>query len=226
MVAQRAAEVAKHDTELEFDSLYGFTAMFKKKESSPPIATILSQIHNYESLNGFNHNPRRWIPPTFVCVAQDIAAHYAHLNLPYNPWWRCLWPPRDGRPNHAFYIELTPLIFICPNFFKQPLAPLPSRGNSGCPSIVYNQFVGDVNAFYRDYQSFTLLYQLIHFYLGTKGLNSATVPRETFDWNVCVSYSAEASIINPTNILLYIASESLPNNYTVGVADPPSLFQW
>ncbi|KAL6716397.1 hypothetical protein ACLMJK_005963 [Lecanora helva] len=179
--------------------------MFKKDFASSVIAGLLRKIHNYEPLDDFVHVPRNWIPPTFVCVAQDTAAYYSHLDLPYDPWWRCLRPPQDGRPNEAFYVDWTPLIFVCPDFFKKTLAPQPSRGSSGCPKTINNQFIGDENAFYKAYQTYILLYQLIRFYLRSKGLGPATVPREAFDWNVCVSYSARASIVNPTNILLYIA---------------------
>ena len=62
-------------------------------------------------------------------------------------------------------------------------------------------------ALYEDYQIYTLLYELIRFYLGWSGLGPETNPKEVFDWNLCVRYSMDASILNPTNYVLYAASK-------------------
>lgn len=181
--------------------------MFKSPRAVNPVSFLLNQIYHYDALNGFSPSPRKFQPPTVVCVAQDTAAYYAYLKLSYDPWQKCREPSRR-RPPQAFYADGTPFIFICPSFFGQEVTPTPSRGNEACPKVVDNEFTGNVDVFYRDYQVFTLLYQLIRFYLGRNGLNRRTHPKEVFDWNLCVGCSAVTSILNPTNILLYIASKS------------------
>ncbi|CAD6572865.1 MAG: hypothetical protein ASARMPRED_005751 [Alectoria sarmentosa] len=81
----------------------------------------------------------------------------------------------------------------------------PAPAGNHCPTVVDNTFVGDVNVFYRNYQMYTLIYELIRFYLQKKSLGIKSLPKEVFDWNHCVAYSVESSLKNPTNLLLYIA---------------------
>jgi len=88
--------------------------------------------------------------------------------------------------------------------------PPVSRGSSACPTVVDNRFVinEDANVFYKDYQIYTLLYEMLRFYLGRDGLGPNSHPKEVFDWNLSIRYSTPASILNSPSILFYIASRS------------------
>lgn len=66
----------------------------------------------------------------------------------------------------------------------------------------------DVDVFYRNYQMYTLMYELLRFYLPKNALGPRSLPKEVFDWNHCVAYTIESSVKNPTNLLLYIACMS------------------
>ena len=74
-----------------------------------------------------------------------------------------------------------------------------------CPWVTNNRFSGDSYLFYRNYQTYILLYQLIRFYLGDNALTSHTDPTEELDWNDCVRLNTLTSVINPTNLQIYIA---------------------
>lgn len=66
----------------------------------------------------------------------------------------------------------------------------------------------DVDVFYQNYQMYTLMYELLRFYLPKNALGPRSLPKEVFDWNHCVAYTIESSVKNPTNLLLYIACMS------------------
>lgn len=72
-----------------------------------------------------------------------------------------------------------------------------------------NEFEVGAYDFYRDYQEYTILYQLIRFYLGKEALGRYTEPKEEFDWNECVHLDTVESVSNPTNLQIYITCESL-----------------
>lgn len=66
--------------------------------------------------------------------------------------------------------------------------------------------VGNRWDFYRRYQTYNIIYALARLYLGRNALDASSDPREVFDWNKCVSdLNTVESVINPTNMELYIA---------------------
>lgn len=74
-----------------------------------------------------------------------------------------------------------------------------------CPSVKSNLFSGNPEIFYRNYQTYIALYHLIRFYLGHNALTDDTDPKEQLDWNDCVGLSSVDSVLNPTNLQIYIA---------------------
>ena len=78
-----------------------------------------------------------------------------------------------------------------------------------CPSLEKNRFSGDAGSFYQNYQTYTLLYHLIRFYLGHNALDDTTDPKEQLDWNSCVGLNLLDSVLNPTNLQIYIACKQI-----------------
>lgn len=177
--------------------------MFKTDSSKDPIYHYLSSIYYIGGVIGLNPSPRTALIPHFACATPRSYIDFANLNLGYNPWSRCANPTPVEAPPQAFYADNTAYIFICPSFFSQVYAPRPSQPQ--CPQIIGNKYSGDVDAFYRNYQMYTMLYELIRFYLGKFALTSFTIPKEAFDWNQVIRYGIQESVRNPTNLLLYSA---------------------
>ena len=98
----------------------------------------------------------------------------------------------------------TAYIFLCPAFFLQ--LPITEKR---CPAIRNNIFTGSAGAFYQDYDTYTLLYYLIRFYLGHEALDDTTRPKERLNWNECVAFNLLDSVLNPTNLQIYVASKQI-----------------
>lgn len=200
-LARAAANVAKADVFRGTDSPFGFSAMFKSDGSMYPVSYYLNMMYDSKGLINLKPDIAHATPPRLACVQQNSASKYKGLLLGYDPWERCNHPWPAQRPPQSFYAVGTAYIFLCPDFHQQALAP---AGNH-CPAVVDNKFVGDVNVFYRNYQMYTLMYELLRFYMQKNALGVKSLPKEVFDWNQCVAYSTDSSVKNPTNLLLYIA---------------------
>ena len=196
-LARAAANVARVDAARGIDSTHGFTAVFKQDALKYQVSHFLNAIYAFHGVEGLKPYPAQATSPRLVCVQRNSATIYRSLNLPYDPWVRChSRQTRHPSSRNVFYTFGNAFIFLCPDFLNQPLAPL---GNH-CPTVVDNVFVGDVNVFYRDYQMYQLMYQLIRFYLQRNALFG-----ERFTWDQCVGMDAQSSARNPTNFLLYTA---------------------
>lgn len=199
-LAKAAANVARFDAALGTNSPHGFTAMFKADVSTTLVLLYLNDIYEFRGLIGLKPDPAQATSPRLACVRPNSATVYRSLKLTYDPWKRCQSrQTRHPSSHNAFYTLGTAYIFLCPDFLDQSLAPL---GNH-CPTVVNNVFVGNADVFYRDYQMYQLMYQLIRFYHQRN-----TLAPERFGWNNCVGMNIESSVRNPTNLLLYIACKS------------------
>ncbi len=203
-LARAAASVAKADVFRGANSPYGFRAMFKSDRSKYPVSYYLNMIVDSKGVMNLKPHVASATPPRFACVQRNSVTVYQHLRLGYDPWQRCARPWPSQRSPQTFYAVGTAYIFLCPEFRH----PAPAPVGNHCPTVVDNKFVGDVNVFYRNYQMYTLLYELLRFYLQKNALGRTSLPKEVFDWNHCVAYSIESSVKNPTNLLLYIACRS------------------
>ena len=199
-LARAAANVARFDATRGTDSPHGFTAMFKEDVLKHQVSLYLNNIYEFQRLGDLRPDPAHATSPRLVCVQPDSATVYRSLRLTYDPWKRCRQrKTRHPSSRNAFYTIGTAYIFLCPDFLNQALAPM---GNH-CPTVGHNVFVGNVDVFYRGYQMYQLMYQLIRFYLQRN-----TLLPEVFGWNQCVGMDSQSSARNPTNILLYIACKS------------------
>ena len=79
-----------------------------------------------------------------------------------------------------------------------------STGNH-CPTVTDNKYSGDAGIFYQNYQTYIMLYHFIHFYLGDNALTKYTDPKAQLDWNDCVNLNTLDSVLNPTNLQIYVA---------------------
>lgn len=183
------------------DSDFGFRAIFKTDEAQESVMAILDHIYYLRGKAKLRPRPDTISNPRISCVTEDSAILYDYLNLGYDPWHRCLVGGSRSTPIQAFYAEGTIYTFLCPAFFVQP----PISKGIHCPSVTNNRFSGDAGIFYRNYQTYILLYQLLRFYLGENALTSHTDPKEQLDWNDCVRLNTLNSVLNPTNFQIYIA---------------------
>ena len=181
--------------------------MFKGEEAEDAVVTLLDHISYLIGKRNLKPHLERLSPPHLSCATEDSAQLYEYLNLGYDPWQRCLVGGPHSTPIQAFYAENTVYTFLCPAFF---ILPPMSTGNH-CPSVTNNKFSGDSGVFYGNYQSYILLYQLIRFYLGHNALTPHTDPKEQLDWNACLCLNMLDSVLNPTNLQIYIACKRIRN---------------
>lgn len=75
-----------------------------------------------------------------------------------------------------------------------------------CPFISNNEFIGSQQYFHQRFQVYRIVYELARFHLGRHALDATSSPAEVFDWNKCVTgLNSLESVINPTNLELYVA---------------------
>ena len=181
--------------------------MFKNDTASPAVGAILEAIFELSVIPGLKPNTAQPKPPRVSCVTENSATTYRDLDLGYDPWQTCLTGDPTRNPIPAFVAEGTRYIFLCPLYFVLEEAPLQAH----CPTLHLNRFAGDPNIFYQKYQIYTMIYQLVRFYLGENALDKATDPKEQFDWNNCVTaLDTLDSVRNPTNMEIYVASKCDP----------------
>ena len=181
--------------------------MFKGDEAQDAVVTILDHIYYLKGMKNLKPHPDWFSTPRLSCVTEDSAKLYGSLNLGYDPWHRCLVGGSRSSPIQAFYAENTVYTFLCPAFFVQP----PKSTRNHCPSVTNNKFSGDPGIFYGNYQTYILLYQLIRFYLGDNALTRHTDPKEQLYWNACLCLNLLDSVLNPTNLQIYIARKRTRN---------------
>ncbi len=194
------------DAILGTDSKHGFKTMFKSNLAKSTVEAILGGIYYGKVKAGLR--PVTDIPkgPRLSCVSPNSAQMYKGLDLGYDPWDRCLGRAPGGTPIPAFYADGTAYLFLCPSFFVLEK----DISKAHCPTVQNNEFEGDPDLFYRKYQSYTLIYHLLRFYLGENALDRYSDPPEKLDWNDCVRLGSRTvldTVRNPTSLQLYIACE-------------------
>ena len=115
-------------------------------------------------------------------------------------WYDC----HEPGAGQAFYIIDFSFIFLCPSFWAAPAAP----SFPDCPSVRKNQWTG-MGQYLANYESYLLVHEMVHFYLGGESLGMMTVPREAYLINDCVALSSFTSIRNPQSYQNYVARRFL-----------------
>lgn len=207
--AVQGRPIAAHDDVIRYavgaSQSRAFKALFKKRDTANTVLLLLQHITKLSGKTGLQPAPHTILRPHFACVDPFSDKGYDHLQLGFNPWRRC----HDGLPEtkeDSFYAEGTAYIFLCPSFFRLMPEPKPSE----CPSVVGNQFRGAQGRLAGG-QVYNLVYDLVRFYLGRNALDNESTPRQRLNWNQCVSdLNNVESVVNPTNLELYIACMSSP----------------
>lgn len=191
-------------------SEHGFRAMFKEDEAVETAVSILSHMYTMHGLLGLAPAPQSLLRPRFACVDMGSSKKYQFLELGYDPWHRCNTAAFGKPPMHGFYAEGTAYIFLCRSFLGLQEQPI-LAASQDCPTVSGNRFDGNEDVFHRRYQVFSMIYQLNRFYFRDNALDDKSDPKETFNWNECVfKLNGIESILNPTNLELYVACESAP----------------
>ncbi|MCJ1458757.1 hypothetical protein MMC28_009131 [Mycoblastus sanguinarius] len=198
---QSAVLQAYADSVSGVDSVHCFRSMFKSNDAKQAVQLVLDAIYHRNGRYGLLPAPDILTTPRIACVSQETVQIYIDLKLSYDPWQRCLTGSPSQSSIKGFYAEGTVYTFLCPEFDKQ--RPWPSQNH--CPTLHYNQFAGDVNIIYRSYQIYTLIYELVQFYLGRNALDRDSNPPEALNWNDCVRYDTIYSVLNPSNFQIYTA---------------------
>ncbi|KAL6720386.1 hypothetical protein ACLMJK_002308 [Lecanora helva] len=186
------------DAQLGTASTHGFTAFFKQRTSAPAVATVLQKIHSQSPVRGRWPNLIRASPPEFICAKFDTVLRYKHLN--FDPYLACKRPKVYG-----FWAKRSRYIVLCDYFFERPPAPTAPRSET-CIKVKDNSFQGFGNLLCL-YQKYMLIHEMVHFYLGTKGLGWSTQPVEKYALNDAVDLNAELSLRNPQNYQAFVASK-------------------
>lgn len=185
------------DLQAGINSRHGYKAWFKSNTSKDYIQRVLQNIHTVQSKFGLQPQPDLPTGPHFSCVGPNTSALYPWMRL--NPFYLCvtLFPGMK-----AFYYPGSSYILICPSFWS--LQPWPSI--TSCPTVMDNLFVGS-RAWLSDYQTYVLIHEMVHFYLGMNSLTLDTAPREQYELNDCVALGKVNSFRNPANYQHYLASK-------------------
>ena len=164
-------------------------------------------LKNIQSMNGVRKlipYPNIWIaqPPVFVCVNESTFHRYG-TRLGLDPYKTC-------QEQNAYGLSISgwKYIFICERYFTLGMAPLgPQLKN--CPHIVGNRFVVDAEMTrLAYYQTYTLMHEMVHFYLQRDSLGLNTSPREIYASNLCVNFDTKTSLRNPMNFQFFVAGKS------------------
>lgn len=176
--------------------------MFKSNEAKHTVRVLLQHMFLNTGLLGLRPTPGQISHPQFACVDTQAAKKFAYLELGYDPFIKCY---TEARSQRSFYALGTSYIFLCDFFFHLESRPTEDH----CPTTYNNRFAGSQRFFHQKYQLYRLVYELARFYLGGNALDAKSNPIEKFDWNDCVfKLNMLDSVLNPTNMELYIACES------------------
>lgn len=177
-------------------SRHGYKAWFKSDDSSAYIQGMLQKVYTAQPKIGLQPQPELFTRPRFSCVTPTTFGLYPWMGI--DPFYACVtW--RIG----AFYYAGSSYVFICPYFWS--LQPWPSR--RFCPTVIRNRFVGNRKSL-SDYQTYLIIHEMLHFYLGMDSLSLTTVPLEQYELNDCVALDKLNSLRNPSNYHHYLASKS------------------
>ena len=180
-----------------------FTAMFKSTSMKWQVREMLELVMDHEEVRDLDPHPEKPSRPSLTCVEPDSARKFPWAGP--DLWLHCSGlPPFQGLA--AFSVLHGSYIFICPDFFKMPTSPNPT-GSHGCMSVRGNKFSGNMHTALA-YQTYMLVHELLHIYLGVGSLGLETKPVEKYLPNELVGLGAYNSYRNPSNYQLYLSCES------------------
>lgn len=184
-------------------SHYGLWALFKSNENFSQVRQMLQDLVVLKPMpNVYRNLVKQASSPVIVCISKD------HEVGPIRSWWEIC---HTHKATTAFYALTSAGILLCPLFFRLPVAPEPEKSAILCPIVRKNRYVGSSRELYA-FQSYTLLHELIHFYLGDENLASKA-GHETYEPNALVALSAPDVRRNPRAYEYYITCTSYPVHF-------------
>ena len=195
----RGISLVLDDVTFGTTSTHGFTAMFKANRNINYVKYMLESVMTGRKLHGLLPNRAIDDGPRFACVSRDSRRKYSYIGI--DPYLSCQGPPPNPPPA-AFYVQETKLIFLCDAFWRCPDYP----GHQLCPSVQNNQFVLDQPGFHSC-KFYTLMHEMLHFYLGRATLSPHSWPHEQYEANALVNLFSSNSVRNPANYEFYAASQ-------------------
>ena len=175
---------------------HGFEALFKENGTQTVVRYILQEIEEGTPKSGLQPDPGRLERPRFACATQSSLKNHPFLTI--DPWKLC---QAKGSPV-SVYIGDTAYTFICPDFWTIPSSP----DGDHCMSLRRNGFQGNGHGT-MNFQTYTLIHEMVHFYLGNSSASAITEPPEVYWPNDLVILHPKDSIVNPANYQLYVASK-------------------
>ncbi|KAL8751411.1 MAG: hypothetical protein Q9199_006437 [Rusavskia elegans] len=205
-------------------SPHGFQAWFKDDAAIPKVTEILKNIQSMKGLRRLIPYPNPWIaqPPVFVCVNESTFKRYG-TRLGKDPYQYC-------QESGAFglYLFGWRYLFLCEKFFTLRTAPL-GPPTKYCPHIIGNRFTVPAElGRLADFQTYVLIHEMMHFYLGKDSLGWRTTPKEAYASNVCVNFDMKTSLRNPMNLQYFVAMvdnkcTEAPNPFLPPFPLPPAM---
>lgn len=207
---QLAVQKALVDIHNGQQSRYGLWAMFKSNDNIPKVKQMLQDLVVLKPMpNVLRNEAQQASSPVFLCVSKgsEVVGSHAEAKKYMDTWYEeC----KHNKKSVAMYVVTAAYIFLCPNFFRHSVAPPPTKSAAiFCPIVQKNTYRGNFEQLLF-FQSYTLLHELIHFYLGDK--NGPPV-LETYGPNNLVSLSAAYSWRNPRAYEYYITCKFRPSRF-------------
>ena len=187
------------DAQLGHRSTHGFRAFFKYDGAKEYVEEILRSIYTMRPIRAMEPWPGQRTAPHFACVTRSSKELYPWVVV--DPWHIC-----QFSNTAAFWASESSFIFFCPRFFDNPERPTNLAGRN-CPGVRDNRWLHNNNNLYH-YQTYTIIHELVHFYLQHQSLSGISTPPEQYGIDGCVALSPLNSLHNPTNYQAYVASKS------------------
>ncbi|KAL8727315.1 MAG: hypothetical protein Q9181_005755 [Wetmoreana brouardii] len=172
---------------------HGFQAFFKNNAAAKPVAHMLKDIQIMKPIRGLKPNRLSASQPEFVCVDRNTFDRYPGIIRD---------PDEYCRISGAFGVWFRGFkyIFLCPKYFTLNISPM----GQYCPRVMDNMFER-TGYLLADFQKYSLIHEMVHFYLGRSSLGWDTNPKEIYKLNECVNLDAKNSLNNPMNYQYFVA---------------------
>ena len=171
-----------------------FKALFKADSTKSFVRGVLHRIASHYPLYDLAPFPQIATTPNFACVTEYTRGIFSFTAIDIMA--QC----ELSQGGAAFWVAGVSYIFLCPAFWRVPVQPT----FSDCPSVRKNQWAGPGISL-ANYQTYLLVHEMVHFYLGLSSLGAHTVPKEVYPINDCVGLNSYNSLHNPQNYQYYVA---------------------
>ena len=171
--------------------------MFKVDNTKRFVRGVLQRIFSHYRLYDLAPYPQIPTPPNFACVNEYTREVFTFLEIDIIAYCSIF------GSQASYWLSGVSYIFLCPTFWRIPIHP----SFPDCPTVRKNKWAGP-GQYLSAYQSYILIHEMVHFYLGTTSLGAHTDPSEVYPINDCVRLNSYNSLHNPSNYQYYVACRS------------------